>query len=277
MTIAFANLPQTVELNKTLTARMVRKLVLGQVTAGPGARLWGPVAVSPTLLARMVEYERKVYERKVQPWEEKLKESPDRKRNQEKREEAKALVNGFREQYLDMAQQGLQFEHLRGQQTVAARAKTQGRLGWEFQEIALYGLPVFIYGETWTDVELTSLVLFALREAQVNHCLPDKVEPPADLDDGRLGEPVDTGAAVEKAAAALAKLIDGNPLLHPRRQPTKAATVLDLQNRQEVIPFRTSDRGYERPGSTVTRLSWGVILSAGHPTPWGTKRTHPSL
>ena len=49
LTVAFANLPQTVELNKTLTERMVRKLLLGQVTEGPGAGLWGPVAINPNV------------------------------------------------------------------------------------------------------------------------------------------------------------------------------------------------------------------------------------
>jgi len=208
LTVAFANLPQTVELNKTLTERMVRKLLLGQVADGPGAGLWGPVAIHPTILARMVEYERKVYERKVEPWEEKLKLTPDRKHYQEKLDEGKALVNGFREQYGDIAQQGLQFEHLREVQVIPPRPKVLERLGWQLEESAVYGLPVFIYGEEWTDVETTSLVLFALREAQVNGCLPEKVTPPMDLDGNRIGEPVESGAAIEKAFAALAKLVD---------------------------------------------------------------------
>ncbi|OPZ28433.1 MAG: hypothetical protein BWZ02_01312 [Lentisphaerae bacterium ADurb.BinA184] len=208
LTVAFSNLPKTGELTQALTRRMVRKLLLGQVTEGSGAGLWGPVAIHPTLLARMIEYERKVYERKVQPWEEKLKESPDRERYQEKLEEAKALINGFREQYGDIAQQGLQFERLREQAVIPAREAAKGRLGWGVEEGAMHGLPVFIYGETWADVEHTSLVLFALREAQVNGYLPEKVDPPRDLDEGWIGEPVESGAVIDRGLAALAKLVD---------------------------------------------------------------------
>lgn len=215
LTAAMVNMPKDDAIFREASERMVSKLLLGQIKEGRGEGLWGPVSVDPDLLFELIEVEREFHADEIQRWENKLKDNPDRKLYQERMEEAKNRFKDYRSQYAWVSQLGFKFQKVKKENTV----KPQGDYIFDLQtktgmddgrNARLQGLPFYIYEEQLADVESTSIVLFALREAADNGYLPDQGWVPKTPDDEPLVPPRDTDEAIRSAFAAVAKRVNSN-------------------------------------------------------------------
>ena len=218
LTMAFVNLPKD---NRTFTVinegeettsqwtlkdlsqKLVNKLLTGQITAGKKTQgLWGPVCLNAELLSKMLPYEQKVIKKKLSPIKAKLKAKPDNARLQGRLEKAKEEINDFLLQYLwiskTLHQSHIQSAHI-----------TYGAEEGRKRGIIVSGLPCYYVGEQLVDLESTALVLYALREAQLNGYLPKTSIVPKDLRGKDFVKPQKTSNILRLTADALLKLQKG--------------------------------------------------------------------
>jgi hypothetical protein len=141
---------------------MLSKLIDGQIVEGPGRGLWGPICLRTDLFAAMIAHERNLSDR----WDKakaKLKEAPTQKSRIKSVEEAEIAFKSFIEQYKMVTMQGTRFEAVTTPLVIGLSKE---------DTITIPGLPFYLYTQNMGDLETTALVLFALREAALNNCLP---------------------------------------------------------------------------------------------------------
>ncbi len=207
LTVALVNLPKDNDLYKELSEACVHKLLLGQSQGRTANGLWGPICIAPEPLATVVDYERKAYAREVGPLEERLKKDPESARHQERLEAAKRQFATFRSQYQMLTSQGTHFEHSTTRVNVDAKEGTLWRQGVDVDKATLPGLPYYIYGERLLDIESTSMVIFALREAARNGYLPEETRSIVGIKGEVLVPAVKTAKLLTATATALASRV----------------------------------------------------------------------
>jgi len=189
---AFANVtdPQFFPLRDS----MISKLVDGQIVEGPGRGLWGPICVRTDLFAAMIAHERNLADR----WDKakaKLKEAPSQKTRVTAAADAEAAFKSFIEQYKTVTMQGTRFESVTAPLVVGLSSE---------DTVTIPGLPFYFYTQNMGDLENTSLVLFALREAALNNCLPSFTRRPLGATKSPVLPAETPSAILARAANAIA-------------------------------------------------------------------------
>ena len=216
LTAAMVNMPKDDPVFREASERLVNKLLLGQIGEGDGEGLWGPVSVNPTVLRALVETEREFYEDEMRPWEQKLKENPDRDYYKEKLEEAKEIFKEYRDQYPWVTQLGFKFSKVKARRTGVS---PHGEYVYSLQTgtgmddgrgARIQGLPHYIYEEQLADLESTSVALFALREAADHGYLPAKTWVPVSPEGEPLVPARGTKDIIRSAFNAVAARVNDN-------------------------------------------------------------------
>jgi len=200
LTVAFSNLPKGDKELENLKLRLANKLLLGQVEAGDGKGLWGPICVNPSIVSAMMTYEQRRFSRSLSKIKADLKKDPEKKSTQRKLAKLDAEQNEFSDQYAyytqiwTAANPQLIYVNLGDRDDVT---------NW----IIVQGMPHFLYGESLADLESTRLVLFALNEARRNGCLPERTLMPKDSMTGRdLLPPLQSRVIIQNAVRAMSRL-----------------------------------------------------------------------
>jgi hypothetical protein len=173
---------------------MISKLVDGQIVEGPGRGLWGPICVRTDLFAAMIAHERNLSDR----WDKakvKLKEAPTQKSRVKPAEDAEMAFKSFIEQYKSVTMQGTRFESVTAPLVLGLSKE---------DTVTLPGLPFYFYTQNMGDIETTALVLFALREAALNNCLPKTTWRPLGATKSPVLPPETPSAILARAANAIA-------------------------------------------------------------------------
>jgi hypothetical protein len=161
---------------KEWTERCATKLLDAQITTGPAAGLWGPVAVNPAMVSAALRVmtrwsdERKTAQTELtleQRKNPKGKPSVRATRLREDIERLDAQLAALQAQLPWITQQGMLLFDLFGERQV-------GRLRLKFQgaHIVVESLPYLIHNQISADLESTALALLALRIAYENDRLP---------------------------------------------------------------------------------------------------------
>lgn len=223
-TAAMVNMPKDDDAFRKVSERLVHKLLLGQFRDGDAEGMWGPVCVDPFALSAMIEFEQKYYDKHIKKWEAKLKDNPDREYYQEKLSEVQETLKVFRRQHLRVAQLGLAFRRAQYRRN-SIKPKNdhifnlQTGTGMDDGRPAkVEGLPYNIYGERLADIESTSLVLFALREASENGYLPEQTWVPKKPDGEPLVSSRQTSKILRSSFKALTERVQRNGMANEANQ-----------------------------------------------------------
>ncbi len=196
LTIAYTSYP-TAEFG-TLKERLVRKLLSGQLTDGPGRGLWGPVCVDTGLLARLLRAEQEVAA-EVAKLDEVIEGLPQGARLPPRLVQIRQFQAQLASWYAEVAHQGLQFDKILSSFKVEDRDDEFGR-GASFRPP-----PTNYYHERLADLEMTSLAVMALRVAGDHGHLPEEhVWPIKDGHGKPLAKLVNVVALLARTAAAVA-------------------------------------------------------------------------
>ena len=214
LTAAFVNLPKDNQTFRTLSERMVNKLLLAQIPDGPGAGMWGPVSLSPEYVAAMIKVEQALAEEHLVEWEERLRRTGDKEKYGPRIAEGRKIIDDFHQHLVNYSRKAVAFDDFErrsgrrdfGRYEIAADDKVRARSDWQLSPAAYrYRLALSPYVERTADIESTALVLFALREAEKNDYLPDAPFVPKGLDDEPAMPVVSTPRILNRAAQALVR------------------------------------------------------------------------
>jgi len=170
LTAAFSNLKGRDGV--AIRAKLVNKLLMGQIADGPARGLWGPVSVNQQLLSVMLAHEQSLGQDVAKRKALAAKTSavaPDAKRKMMPKDPgAEGQISALQSLYPDVTMLGLSFDTI-----------TSGvSVGPDGDKILVCGLPFYLYDQSLADLEMTAVALFALKEAALNKALPEETAPP---------------------------------------------------------------------------------------------------
>jgi len=172
---------------KRLTEQCAAKLLDGQLTTGPAAGLWGPVCVNTAMGSALIKTlgkwgeERKALHKELleeQAKKVKGKQTTRAQRLEDDLAKLDARLTDLQENSSRIAQLGLLLFDIFGH--VQHGMDNWGRrvLQYQGERFGIENLPYVIQNQMSTDLQSTSLALFALRSAYENGRLPMKTWRP---------------------------------------------------------------------------------------------------
>jgi hypothetical protein len=216
LTALYANLPQEDPVVRDWTMRLASRLVAGASRFAPNTGLWGPVCVDPVYISKIRAYDAKFVEREIEPLKRKInmglgvpaalaanpglnvrepqapaQEEKDpqrakpvvRDRRTEKLEkelmELEHTYEKWQKVYLTWAMGGANAEMARYQTVIPAISEEQQNIIFNYS-LRVPGLMQDPYHFQFTDLESTTLALFALAEVHAAGLLPKATLAPLD-------------------------------------------------------------------------------------------------
>ena len=178
-----------------IRAKLVNKLLMGQIADGPARGLWGPVSVNQQLLSVMLAHEQAlgqdVAKRKALTAKTPAVAPNGKRKMMAKVPDAEWEIAALQSLYPDVTMLGLSFDAITSEVSV----------GPDGDKIVVCGLPFYLYDQSLADLEMTSVALFALKEATLNKVLPEETVPP------RLSPKQPTLIPVEKTSSIIFRAI----------------------------------------------------------------------
>lgn len=255
-----------------IRSNLVNKLLLAQITDGTARGLWGPVAINPELLAAMLAYEQTLGKEVSRLKADAVKElkKPRKDKTGEKVAATERLVEELQAHYRLLAAAGLDFDKV-----TIGKNVTPDMSGGENEVVVMPGLPFYIYDQTLADLEMTSLALFALREAARNGFLPAETSPPR-LSKGPAIIPAEkTSAIFARAASAITALQkkdgtwDEGNIYQPHtnftvmgmgpvtKDKVRLNTSLEQQTKEKIMPVASTN------SCLSTAQAYAALVDAG--------------
>jgi hypothetical protein len=151
------------------TEQLAGRLLEGQITDGPARGLWGPVCVSPRLLAVLMQKYLALMA-DIERAEAKLKRKPDSREAQTELDEAKAALSMHEESVRGFSRWALRL-------TNVCTPWSSGQ--HSYPRVLLAGSSHFFYNQTAADLETTATALHALSVAAAHRRLPAEAPRPA--------------------------------------------------------------------------------------------------
>ncbi len=185
LTAGFAVLPG--EDCKQLTERCAAKLLDTQITTGPAAGLWGPVAVNTPMAAALLKTLNNLGEQKKALQKElteerakKVKDKPTAKvaRMEEQMERIASQLIEVQDSSARITQLGMLMFDIFGSMSYGMDGWGRRTLTFQADRLAIETLPYLIQNQISADLDSTALALFALRMAFENNRLPAKTWRP---------------------------------------------------------------------------------------------------
>lgn len=204
----YVNLPQDDPAIKYWTERLVSRLISGAAQMGEFKGLWGPLCINPRYINAIARSDEKMYKKYILPLEREIvMETRDRpkKRLQEKFFEINKAYEEWQQIYLTWAMSGSAVNRARFKNIIPAVSKGQKNNTFDYS-LEVPGLTQDAYHFQFTDLESTTIALFALHEAKVNNLLPAFTLAPVDVKKRKLGKPIDTAQQLEQCYATLRSL-----------------------------------------------------------------------
>ena len=208
VTAVYVNLAAENDELEDLSRRLVSKLLLAQISDGPGNGMWGPSSLSPEFIAAMLKGQKELIREHVREWEEKLKRSGDREKYGPRIAEGRRIVDEFNKQLIEYSRMALDFggyeRHQWKELELDADEHVRARSDWQMSPSAYrYRFAINPFIQRPADMKSTAVVLFALREAARNQLLPEAPQVPRGVEDKPVMKVRSTKAIVAAAAKAI--------------------------------------------------------------------------
>ncbi|HBC88108.1 MAG TPA: hypothetical protein DCZ94_14250 [Lentisphaeria bacterium] len=238
-TALFSSLP--VDRYRELAQEAAGKLLDGQLENGPGIGFWGPVCLNPKLLAAGMKLKLLTFDKADEDKDDRKHAKKDDKKKDEEvnnKEDKQAAVadvmNRVNRQLRAVTMLGMNTASIEDEVTLKSDI---------IHPVTFVGLPQFIFNQTSSDLQSTSLALYGLSVAAGNKCLPATTRHPKNEKKSPLLPDL-------KASAILQRTIDSVV-----KYQAKDGSWTEMNSHQPVTEFSGFNfRGIPVKSSTFTAL-----------------------
>jgi hypothetical protein len=208
LTALYANLPQENLGVKEWTSRLTSRLVAGAAQTGSNPGMWGPVCINREYIEKIVAHDAEIVEKQLTPLRRAVMNQTHERRKQRLEQELAELESQYEDwqrTYLIWAMSGSAVHHPRKKTVIPADSQFQQELFFNYS-LHVPGLVHNPYQFQFTDIESTSLALFALNEVHQAGLLPEQTLAPQNMRKKEMSKPINVSNVLTSCLNTLLRL-----------------------------------------------------------------------